>query len=124
MMFLGSTQLKHQSEFDRLDGFKERGSFGVELGLVFELGGFRFGFAQLDHDFEVLEFFLGLEKRVDAFAEGTLFVEGLAGLLVVVPEVAGGGQRLQFTQAFVDVGDVKETSASARVCRRRRRSEL
>ena len=49
-------------------------------------------------------------------------VEDLAGLLVVVPETGGADDDLQFGEAAVYVGDVKETSAGASVSRPRWRA--
>ena len=82
------------------------GEFERKLGL----GRFRLGFAQFDHDLEVFEPLLGLEERVDAFAERGGLVDDLLGGFADVPERLGGHQRIQFSQAFLRAGDVKETS--------------
>jgi hypothetical protein len=71
---------------------------------------------------EVGQLLFRVDEGVEALAEGGLLVEDLAGLLVVVPETGGADDDLQFGEAAVYVGDVKETSAGASVSRPRWRA--
>ena len=86
---------------------------------ILGLGGFRLGLAQLHHDVEIFELLLRLEERLGLVAEGVGLVDELLGLLAVVPEVLRRHQGVDFAQAFLRAGHVKETSADGPVYRRR-----
>ena len=90
-----------------------RSRFQFLLDLRLRVG--RLGLAEFEHDAEILELFFGLEQRLDFVAEGVGLVNQLLRLFAVVPEIVGGHQRVEFAQAFLRGGHVKETSAGAQV---------
>jgi hypothetical protein len=73
----------------------------------------RLGLAEFEHHAEVVELLFGLEQRLDFVAEGIGLVNQPLRLFAVVPEIVGGHERIEFTQAFLCGGHVKETSADA-----------
>ena len=81
-------------------------------------------FGQLDHDAKIVEFFFGNKQRLDFLPQGIRFVDQLLGFLAIVPEIVLRHQNIEFRQALLSVGDVKETSANGRVCRRRSSTDL
>ena len=85
------------------------GEFLFHLGL----GCRRLGLAEFEHDPEILQLFFCLEQRLDFIAEGIRLVDQRLRLFAVVPEIVGGHERVEFAQALLRVGDVKETSAGA-----------
>jgi hypothetical protein len=65
------------------------------------------------------EVFLGFQQRINTAPERVRFVNEFLGLLAVVPEIVGGHQRVEFAEALLRAGYVKETSANGLTCRRR-----
>jgi hypothetical protein len=64
-----------------------------------------FGFAQFDHDLEILELLFRFQQRFDLAAEGIGFVDRLLGLFAIVPEGFSCHQSVQLAQTLIQ-GDL------------------
>ena len=84
----------------------------AKVRLDLRLGGGRLGFTQLDHHAAVIERFFEAQDGFDFAADARGFVDGNLGFFAIVPEIFVGHEGRQFTQPFLQVGKVKETSAS------------
>ena len=102
-------------QFERIEVLEKFREVAFQFLLDLRLGGRRLGLAQFEHDAEIFELLFRLEQRLDLVAEGIGLVNQLLRLFAVVPEIVGGHQRIEFAQAFLRGGHVKETSAGARV---------
>src|SRR5947208_10439341 len=72
----------------------------------------------------MLNLLFGLQEGIDFLAKHVGFLDQFLGLLAIVPEALARHQGIHFRQAFLRFGDVKETSASGRLSRRRWQAEL
>lgn len=106
-------------QFEGIKLLEEPGKVLLQLLLDLRLRGLRLGFAQLHHHVEIFELLFRLEERLGLVAEGVGLVDELLGLLPVVPEILRRHQGIDFTQAFLRAGHIKETSANGQVCRSR-----
>ena len=104
-------------QFQGIELLEEPGEVLFQFLLDLGLGGFRLRLAQLDHDLEIFELLFRLEERLGLVAEGIGLVDELLGLLAVVPELLRRHQGVDFAQAFLRAGHVKETSADGPVYR-------
>ena len=106
-------------QFEGVEVLEEPGQ--VLLKFLFDpgLGRGRLGLAQLDHHAEIFKVLFGLEKWFDLVAKGIGLVDELLGLFAAVPETLRRHQGVEFAQAFLRAGQVKETSASGPIYRPR-----
>ena len=75
------------------------------------VGFLRLGLIQLHHHLQVFELALRVEQWIQSLAERGRFIHHFARGLVVVPEIVGGSEGVEFAETFIQAGDVKETSA-------------
>ena len=109
---------EEHAQFKRTEFLAELGEVTVKFPLVFDLFSLRLGFGQFNHDAEVFELPFSCEERLNFFAERTGFVNQLLRLLAIVPESVLGHLGVEFAEAFLQPGDVKETSADGQVSHR------
>ena len=111
-------------QFEGFEFLKEAGEVLFQFLLDFGLGGFRLRLAQFHHNPKVFELLFRLKQRFDLVPQGIGLVNDLLGLLAVVPELLSRHQGIDFAQAFLRAGHVKETSADGPAWRWRRSIRL
>ena len=114
--------IEEDRQLVRLDIAEDLIQLALEFGVVLGLLGFGFGLGEFEQHLGVLELLLGLEERLEAATDRVGLVNQLLRLLAVVPESVAGHLGVEFAEATLHGWNVKETSASASVSRRRRAS--
>jgi hypothetical protein len=104
-------------QFQRVEFLGKSFKVGLEFLKNFRLRFGRLGLAELEHHPEVVQPLFRLKQRLNFVAERIGLVNQRLRLFAVVPEIIGGHQGVEFAQAFLRGGHVKETSAGERVSR-------
>ena len=102
--------VEHQLQLERLETPGEPGQVGRQLGLNVLLRGLVLAVRQLEHRLHVGMLRLGLEQRLDAALERRRLVDEFLGVSAIVPEIVLGHLSLDFRQAVLCLGNVKDTS--------------
>ena len=111
--------VKHQLQLECLELPGEPGQVGGQFGLNVFLGGFVLAVGQFEHRLHVGELRLGLEQRLDAALDRRRLVHQFLGVVAVVPKIILGHFPLDFSQAVLCLGNVKDTSVDERPVPRR-----
>jgi hypothetical protein len=116
--------VEEDAKFAGLEIASERLEVALDFLKEGRLAAGGFGLAEFDHDAEIVELFLRLAEGFDASAEGIGLLDQLLGLIAILPEAFEGHLGFDFAEAFLYLGDVKETSAGDPVYRRRFRDRF
>ena len=73
----------------------------------------RLALAEFNHHAEISDLTFGLKNRIHLAANGVSLINKLLRLLAIIPKRFPCHQRFKLALSFLQVGDVKETSASA-----------
>jgi hypothetical protein len=113
--------VEKESQFQRLQPVGKCRAVPFQLGGQRGLGRLGFGPGQFEHERQVLELLFGGPQGVKLAADAVGLVNQALGRLAIAPKVVPGHFRLDFAEAFLQRGHVKETSATASVSRGWRR---
>ena len=102
--------VEHQLQLERLQPPGELGQVGRQLGLDVLLRGLVLAIGQFDHRPHVGVLRLGLEQRIDAALNRRRLGDEFLGIDAIVPEIVLRHLPLDFRQAVLCLGNVKDTS--------------
>ena len=105
-------------QFERIKFLEKPGEVAGEFLFNLRLRFQRLGLAEFDHDAEIVELLLQFLKRFKFVADDAGLVNDCLGPVTIVPEIVRGHQRVDLGKPVLQCGDVKETSAGAKVCPR------
>ena len=102
--------VEHQFQLERLEPPGELGQVGRQIGLDVLLRGLVLTIGQLKHRPHVGMLRLGLEQRLDASLNRRRLGDEFLGVDAIVPEIVLRHLPLDFRQAVLCLGNVKDTS--------------
>ncbi len=83
------------------------------LGFELQLHRFRLGGGEFEHDLQIVSLLAEARERIEFAADVVRFVDDFLRGFLIVPKSFAGHLRFEFGEALFNLGDVKETSASA-----------